>query len=467
MVVYYSQQFSPPKNYCVTRKELLAIVKAVDHFHHYLYGAEFTVRTDYAALRWLKTLKIPEGQLARWLGRLEQYHYRMEHRPGRVHNNADSLSQRPCAPECSHCSRMDPVISRRMTVHVVDAEADTHWLEAQFVDPDIGPVMEWLEVSAERPPWEEVAATRPATKYYWEQWDALRLIGGVLVKKWVLKDGKVGFRQTVVPKALRVDLMQEAHGGVAGGHLGVRKTLSRLRQRYYWVGLRKDVEEWCRACNICCARKGPPRRHRAPLQLYQVGAPMERVAVDIVGPLPTTAAGNRFLCVAMDYFTKWPEAYALPNHEATTVAEVLVEQLFSRFGVPAELHSDQGREFESEVFQECCKLLGVRKTRTTPLRPQSDGLVERFNRTLVQELATCCQESQASWDRKLPLMLMAYRSAEHEVTQYTPARLMLGREIRLPVDLATGRPPDEELPTVTSEYAVDLQERLTEVHHHV
>ena len=170
--------------------------------------------------------------------------------------------------------------------------------------------------------------------------------------------------------------------------------------------------------------------------------------------------------LALVFFTKWPEAYALPNHEATTVAGVLVEQFFSRFGVQPELHSDQGREFESGVFQECCKLLGVGKTRTT-LRPQSDGLVERLNQTLVQELATCCQETQGNWDRMLPLMLMAYRSAEHEVTQYTPARLMLGREIRLPVDLGTGRPPDKELPTDTTEYAVDLQERLTEVHHRV
>ena len=115
------------------------------------------------------------------------------------------------------------------------------------------------------------------------------------MKKWVLKDGKVGFQQTVVPKVLRADLLWETHGGVAGGHLGVRKTLSRLRHRYYWVGLRRDVEEWCRARDVCSAKKGPPRRGRAPLQLYQVGAPLERVAVDIAGPFPTTAAGTRFL----------------------------------------------------------------------------------------------------------------------------------------------------------------------------
>ena len=194
---------------------------------------------------------------------------------------------------------------------------------------------------------------------------------------------------------------------------------------------------------------------------------MERVGVDITGPFPVTTSGNRFILVAMDYFTKWPEAYALPNHEATTVAGVLVEQFFTRFGVPSELHSDQGREFESAVFKECCQLLGLRKTRTTPLRPQSDGMVEKFNWTLTQELAKYCGEGQTEWDQKLPALLMAYRSAEHEATGYTPAKLMLGREIRLPVDLITGRPPDEELPTVSTEYAVALQERLAEAHHQV
>lgn len=213
---------------------------------------------------------------------------------------------------------------------------------------------------------------------------------------------------------------------------------------------------------MCSAKKGPAKKTRAPLQVYQVGAPMERVAVDIAGRFPLTSRGNRFICVVMDYFTKWPEAYALPNHEAETEAEVLVGQFFTRFGVPRELHSDQGREFESRVFHECCELLGIHKTRTTPLRPQSDGMVESFNRTLTDKLAKYCDESQRDWDIKLPVLLMAYRSGLHEATGYTPACLMLGRELRLPVDLAIGRPPDEELPTVTTGYATALQKKLDE-----
>ena len=469
VVAYYSNKFSQAeKNYCVTRKELLAVVKSLENFHPYLYGAKFTVRTDHAALRWLKTMKNPEGQLARWIGRLEQYDYCIEHRPGRVHNNADSLSRRPCEPECHHCSRKEPEEVCRLTrVHGAECGGGTLLQEAQRKDPDLLPVVKWLEAGQGRPDEQEVTALSPATRFYWRQWDTLKMSEGVLVKKWLTPDGGVMYWQTVIPRDMRASLMREMHEGVASGHLGVKKTLSRLRQRFYWLGMRKDVQEWCRVCDTCNAKKGPARKGRAPLQLYQVGAPMERVAVDIVGPLPATAAGNRYICVAMDYFTKWPEAYALPNHEAVTVAEVLVEQFFTRFGVPGELHSDQGREFESEVFSECCQLLGLRKTRTTPLRPQSDGMVERFNRTLAQELAKYCTEGQTEWDQKLPALLMAYRSAAHEATTYTPARLMMGRELRLPVDLTTGRPPDEELPTVATDYAIALQERLVEAHHQV
>ena len=123
----------------------------------------------------------------------------------------------------------------------------------------------------------------------------------------------------------------------------------------------------------------PPKRLRARLETSLPGYPMQRVAMDVVGPLPKSRQGNRFILVVNDYFTKWPEAYAIPNHEAVTVARKLVDEWVSRFGVMQDLHTDQGREFESKVFQIMCNILGVNKTRTTPYHPQSDGLVERCN----------------------------------------------------------------------------------------
>jgi len=467
VVAYFSAKFSKPeRNYCVTRKELLAVVRSMEHFHPYLYGAKFTVRTDHAALQWLKTLKSPEGQLARWLGRMEQYQYEVQHRPGRVHNNADSLSRRPCDAECAHCSRKeDRVTCRRMQVAGGTEETREQWRQAQREDAELAPLVQWMEESAERPDWQRVAAESPATRHLWQQWAMLRVQNGVLQRRWEDTRGQAVYWVTLVPRSLRHGLIRELHGGVTSGHMGEKKTLSRLRQRFYWVDMRRDVQEWCRACQVCCARNGPARKTRAPLQLYRVGAPMDRVAVDIAGPFPVTSQGNRFICVAMDYFTKWPEAYAIPNHEAATVAGVLVDNFFSRFGVPRELHSDQGREFESVVFQECCRLMGIKKTRTTPLRPQSDGMVERFNRTLLQEVAKYCSRDQRDWDVKLPTLLMAYRSAEHEATAHTPARMM-GRELRLPVDLVTGRPPQDALALESTEYTRALRERMEDAHRH-
>jgi len=146
------------------------------------------------------------------------------------------------------------------------------------------------------------------------------------------------------------------------------------------------VEDYCLHCDECTARKGPQGRSHTPLQQHLVGSPMDMVALDVLGPLPRTERGNRFVLVAIDYFTKWPEAYALTDQEAWTVANALVDGLVSRFGVPSTLHSDQGRNFESRVFAQMCEWLGIRKTRTTRLHPQSDGLVERFMRTLSAQL---------------------------------------------------------------------------------
>ena len=177
---------------------------------------------------------------------------------------------------------------------------------------------------------------------------------------------------------------------------------------------------------------------------------MEPVAVDIMGPLLQTNDGNLYIMVVGDYFSKWTEAYPLKNHTAQTVADVLVEQFVARFGVMRSLHSDQGREFESDLIAELCKLLRIHKTRTVPYNPKSDGLVERANRTVVQMLTTLVGEARNDWNDHLPYVMMAYRASVHENTQFTPNRLMLNHETNLPIDLMVGSPP--ETPTCPVHY---------------
>ncbi|KAJ8353974.1 hypothetical protein SKAU_G00215410 [Synaphobranchus kaupii] len=480
VVAYYSRTFDKAeRRYCVTRRELLAVVLAIRHFKYYLCGLHFTVRTEHSALQWLMSFKEPEGQVARWIEELQSYHFSVVHRAGARHTNADALSRRPCAADgCHYCERREARESELCaegeacavghkagepvcrTLQVVDAD---EWRLQQEQDIDIRPVLQWVEAQ-QRPLWEEVAAYSPATKALWSKFGALRMKDGVLERAFRTPATGEERWQVVVPKALREIVLESNHGAVGAGHFGVSKTLRRLRQGFYWSQHKRDVEDFCRRCDRCTARKGPPGQSQAELQQFPVGAPMERVGIDVMGPFPLSDRGNRYVLTAMDYFSKWPEAYALPDQEAETIVDALVGGMISRFGAPDVIHSDQGRNFESRVFTTMCERLNIHKTRTTPLHPQSDGLVERFNRTMGQQLAIVTAKHQRDWDRHIPLVLMAYRSAVQDSTSCTPALLMLGRELRTPAEMAFGRAPDTPAVPPGPEYARRLQDRLETAH---
>jgi hypothetical protein len=221
--------------------------------------------------------------------------------------------------------------------------------------------------------------------------------------------------------------------------------------------MKADVQRHCKKCDKCIARKHP-RKQKAPMKPYVTGSAMERLTTDILGPLERTTAGNKYILVVTDCFTKWTESYAIPNIEAKTVAKKIVEEWVCRYGAPTLLHSDQGGQFEARLFQELCKLLGIIKTRTTALRPQSNGQVERFNRTLAAMLSIYADAKPKSWDKHLPFVMGAYRSAKHESTGLTPNQMVLGHQVRLPVHLVTGNPNE----TVTSrdEYVEELRKYL-------
>lgn len=468
VIAYFSKSLSKPeRNYCVTRRELLAVVKTLQHFSKYLLGRKFYLRTDHAALKWLLQFKNPEGQVARWIELLQEFDFVTEHRSGRTHGNADALSRRPCPEDCKHCARQET--KEVVPVRMLRTDLSDEWKEtlqqAQQNDSDIKPIFEWVKAGAPKPKWSDVAAMSSITKSYWAQWNSLVIQDGVLCRKWENARGDSCHLQMVVPKAKVPDVLRLYHDGCSGGHMGVKRTLLKIRERFYWIHCRDDVEDWCRKCTSCAAVKGPHTRSRGALKVYNVGAPWERIALDVAGPFPESESGNKYFMVVMDYFTKWPEVFAIPNQEATTVADKLVQEVFCRFGVPLEIHSDQGRNFESQVFQETCRLMGTHKTRTTSYHPQSDGMVERFNQTLERYLAKVVESRQRDWDKHIQPFLLSYRSAVHESTTVTPAFANFGRELRLPADLITGTPPDA--PRSVTDYANDLRNKLNDVYEHI
>ena len=164
-----------------------------------------------------------------------------------------------------------------------------------------------------------------------------------------------------------------------------------------------------------------------------VGAPWERVGIDLTGKHPRSRRGNYYILTYIDYFTKWAEAYPIPNKEASTVCRLLVEEIFPRYGVPLQVISDQGREFDNRLIKGVCDIMGADKIRTSPYKASTNGAVERFHRTLNAMLGRVVCESQRDWDERVPMVMAAYRASRHEATGYSPNFLMFGREVRAPL----------------------------------
>jgi hypothetical protein len=156
-------------------------------------------------------------------------------------------------------------------------------------------------------------------------------------------------------------MLTEVYGGRRYGPLSVNNTPNKIRQRCYWLQARNNVGKLCRQCDIHAASRGPRTRNRGQMHQYNVEAPFERIYIDVAAPYPGRDQENLDLLIAMDYFTKWPEAYAIPNQEASTVEEALVTNFFCRLGVPRELHGDHGRNFEYRSIEEVLQRLGVRR----------------------------------------------------------------------------------------------------------
>ena len=501
VIAYGSQALSQvQRRYCTTRKELLSLVTFLNHFRFYLLGRYFLVRTDHNSLIWLMSFRNIEGQLARWLEAISQFDFRIVHRPGKSHGNADGLSrissercphyeagiqvsQLPCAG-CKYCTRMHQQWARfdefvddvmPLTVRSVDldsgddAEDDAglafgksiDWEKEQLDDPDLAIVMRWLS-TAEDPEDSVLFLQSALVKHLWRMRDQLHIVDSILIYEWVDPTAVGSSSLLVVPRRLRTEIMSLAHDNICAGHPGPEKMLQVIRRKYFWPGMRTDVRVFAQTCDKCSRGKKINKTPRAPMRKYHAGEPMERIHVDILGPLTLSSQQNKYILVMIDQFTKWIELAAIPEQSAETVAKVFVEEFICRMGCAQHVFSDQGKNFESQLFHQVCELLQMAKSRTTPYRPSANGQVERMNREILAKLRIHIEGKQHLWDQYLPYIGMAMRASVNKSTGFSPNMMMLGREIALPVDLLAGAasadPPDP------ADYVADLRNILQEVH---
>ena len=489
------------RKYCVTRKELLAVVRFTRQYRHYLLGRNFLIRTDHNSLTWLLHFKYIEGQLARWLEELSQFDMTVIHRPGVKHGNADGMSRipdeitfcdcyragkdpmlLPCAKdECKYCPRahsqwsrfnddVDDVVPLAIRSIKSDSQVEltntflkkyTHLelKEAQINDPNIQKLIAFL-TSGQEPEQKDLSICSPEVKYFFLNRSHLVLQDDLLYYQWT--DNLCKKLLFIVPKSLREEVMTLNHDLPLTGHMGIDKTIQRIKKSFVWYGLNKDVELFVKSCVACNKNKKAPVKPRAPLGQYHAGSPMERLHIDILGPFTPSAKGNQYVLMIVDQFTKWLECFALPSQGAEEVARCVVDQFIARYGCPLEIHTDQGRNFDGKLFASICQLLQITKTRTTPYRPCSNGQVERYNRTLLQLIRCFLRNNQNTWDEYLQQLAGAIRSTVNRNTGFTPNMMMLGREVMGPVDLLFGN-CDDKLDS-SAEYVIKLKDILGQVH---
>ena len=272
---------------------------------------------------------------------------------------------------------------------------------------------------------------------------------GVLNYSWANYPGRSDC--LVVPTALRPGVLYYSHDSKgSAGHLGQKKTLDRLKQSFFWYGMSNDSDVYVKQCMTCKVNKKGNRTPRSPLETYQAGYPMERVHLDILGPInPRSKSGLAYILVMVDQFTKLVQLAALPAQNAEMTADAFLKHFIVTFGCPLEVHTDQGRNFDSDLFQAFCKVLEITKTRTTPYHPSGNGQVEVFNRVILQMIRSDASRGVKDWDEHLPLIAMTPHSMKNKSTGFSANMLMLGREVVQPIDLILGlpRPTPQDPPT--------------------
>ena len=461
-VAYASRALNPHEaNYGITELETLAVVWAMSHFHHFLYGNCLTVYTDHSAIKEVLGSPNPSGKHARWWMKVYGSGVRelkICHRAGRENVNADALSRSPHAPspqvdlmegevQVAVVNNSQPPTSGENLADLLildppavdNVQRSTYGVE-QAKDSDLRETMEFLK-SGDLPDDPQRARKIAA------QAPSFALVEGILH---YIDPKRSHRRRVVVPSHLRRQVMENSHSGPYGGHFAVSRLYGALAQQWWWERMYTDIVKFCKSCPECAIATGSGRRDNPPLHPIPVQRPFQIIGVDVMD-LPKTKRGNIHVVVFQDFFSKWPMVYAVPDQKAHRIARLLAEEVIPFFGVPEALLSDRGTNLLSHLMTDICKMLGVKKLNTTAYHPECDGMVERFNRTLKSMIRKHAARFGDQWDEYLSGILWSYRNTPHASTGEKPSFLLFGVDCRSPTEAAF-------LPTSALNQPVDVED---------
>ena len=231
----------------------------------------------------------------------------------------------------------------------------------------------------------------------------------------------------VVPPALKKEALYLSHDSTLGGHYGIRKSLHRSRQMFYWPNQCTDVQKHVSCCQTCQKRNFHGITKAQIRQLPVVSYPLQRVGIDLVGKLSPSHSGNCYILTIVCHFSRFVQAYPLPNKKTETIAQAFLDYV-CRYGCPEHVVSDRGSEFNSAVFKAVLSQLNSKLHLTTAFHPQSNGMTEAFNKLLKNTLHAMVQCDMMSWDEQLPCAVLALNCSYHPAIKNTPYFLFHGRD---------------------------------------
>lgn len=380
VIAYASRKTTPieARSWAVTHLELGAVIFAMQRFHRYLESVEFTLFTDHHALCWLLNQKNVTGKLARWTLLLQEFRFKVRY----------SKPTGICDADC--LSRME---DHTDFVGMVQTE---ELIDLQQRDPYCLAVKDRDEF-----------VTR----------------NGVLCKVYSITTGPM--YKIVVPSSLREMLIVQAHDATTSGHMGIEKTLARVQVSYFWPNMRAAVEKYVRSCSVCQHRNIAKYQLKAPMQALPIVAVFQRVYMDYV-ICPRSSRGHSSILTVICSTSKFLIAIPMKSQSAVATALALLEKVFLIFGFPAELCSDRGTNFTSDVVRTITNLLGIHSIFSSAYSPHTSGQVERVNQSIIDVLAKVTKDEPLRWSDILPYAVWAYNSAQHASTGFSPYQVLFG-----------------------------------------